>query len=367
MINLLSLLQKISLGVLSILTLGCVDEFDITLENSTPRLVVDGRITNQPGPHLVKLTRSISDSIYIDDRVTGASIFISDDEGNREQLIEIAPGEYWTDPMGIQGITGRTYIVEVTLTNGDVFSSEPETLPESVPIENVYFEWVVKENISSEGISIDVPGMEIYVDTENLNLPGNYYMWEYEGTYEIRTPYTDTIRCWLSDNPVEYLNISQTHDIVGNRVQRQPIEFITEGSKLEFEYSMLVMQLILSQRAYKFWDDVKKFKNNIGSIFDPTPFRIVGNIINNTNPENYALGFFSAVAVTEERIFIQCIDLEGRVSSILDFCQNDASLVDLSICGRNELLENPDMNAPPYCLDCSLLLNSTTVKPDFWP
>ena len=89
-------------------------------------------------------------------------------------------------------------------------------------------------------------------------------------------------------------------------------------------------------------------------------------MININNPENYALGIFTAAGAVEERIFIECSDLQGRMNSILDDCQVDENIVDPAVCGRNENLENPDANTLPYCLDCTALQNSTLDEPDFW-
>lgn len=105
-----------------LLNTACTEKIDLDLKNSTPELVIEGYINDQPGPYYVALTKS---KLYNEDfnfkGVTGAVVVMSDDAGNTDTLMESGiQGLYNTNT--IQGVVGRTYHLEVT-ADGKTFHS----------------------------------------------------------------------------------------------------------------------------------------------------------------------------------------------------------------------------------------------------
>lgn len=101
---------------------ACTEKIDLDLKNSTPELVIEGYINDQPGPYYVALTKS---KLYNEDfnfkGVTGAVVVMSDDAGNTDTLMESGiQGLYNTNT--IQGVVGRTYHLEVT-ADGKTYNS----------------------------------------------------------------------------------------------------------------------------------------------------------------------------------------------------------------------------------------------------
>ena len=92
--------------------IACEKVIDIDLNYTNPRIVVEGYITDQPGPYTVKLTKTAN---YFDvnefDNVSGATVTISDGAGNSEALAEQSPGVY--EATAIQGVSGRTYTLTI--------------------------------------------------------------------------------------------------------------------------------------------------------------------------------------------------------------------------------------------------------------
>lgn len=95
-----------------VLMVACEEATMIDFPESPPVLVIESKITNRPGPYLVKinLSSSFSDSVN-NVPVTDAQIHLSDDLGKREKLTLFQPGIYRSD--AIQGEVGRTYTLEV--------------------------------------------------------------------------------------------------------------------------------------------------------------------------------------------------------------------------------------------------------------
>ena len=338
---------------------SCIDPINVQLENAPERLVMDGFISNLPGPYRVSLSKSFSESTAIDTRISGATKVINDSEGFQEELVEEEQGVYYTIAMGIQGIICRSYWLNITTSSGIQYKTIPETILNPVPIKEFYWENVTKEIIRTTGSTGVEEGVEFYLDVDNPAENRNYFLWDYLGTYLVRSPNaslgSDVRTCYVNDLPVEYLNIKETVSVTGNSFVKHPIIFlITYNFKFELRYSMLVRQMILEENAYKFWDDVLKVTTNVGSIFDPPPFQISGNVVNLSNPIDITLGYFWAAGIAEKRLFINRSEVSSGIFTISESCQ-----VDTPPAG-------PPPPPPPFCFDCTKLNNSSNQKPDFW-
>jgi hypothetical protein len=144
-------------------------------------------------------------------------------------------------------------------------------------------------------------------------------------------------------------------------------------NRLLYGYSLLINQYALSEAAYSYWDQLRINSSEQGGLYEKQPLSIVGNLHNNTNPEQEVLGFFSASSVKSRRLFI------GPVNDLrfdyIEFC----SPAPLGRLGFLEIEpdEYPaylmgDKTGPipvvlsQYCVDCTTL-GGITTKPYFWP
>lgn len=97
---------------------GCQKVINVELNNASPRIVIEGIITDGPGPYSVKISESGS---YFDQSdlppVTGAEVIITDNTGISDTLKEATPGIYITSK--IKGIPGRTYNLKVISGNNE--------------------------------------------------------------------------------------------------------------------------------------------------------------------------------------------------------------------------------------------------------
>ena len=69
---------------------GCQKVINVDLNEAAPRIVIEGLITDEPGPYAVSLTKSGS---YFNQpvlaTVSGATVTITDDAGTTDSLKEI--------------------------------------------------------------------------------------------------------------------------------------------------------------------------------------------------------------------------------------------------------------------------------------
>ena len=100
------------LMVVTLLTSCSEDVITVDLNSVDPQIVIEGRVIEGSGPHVVVITKT-TDYFEPSDfpRVENAGVIISDNAGNSATLVEEEPGLYTTS--GITGVTGRTYTLTV--------------------------------------------------------------------------------------------------------------------------------------------------------------------------------------------------------------------------------------------------------------
>ena len=334
---------------------SCIDPLELDTASNASRLVVDGQITNEPGPYTVRLSISKPYASYADSWdavVTGASVVVADDEGHEEQLTETKPGFYQTSPGGIQGQIGNTYTLRIKTKDGKAYTSVPELLMPVPAIDTIYTEVRRQQVLNTAGNEETAYIVEVYVDAREPGDTKNYYRWQWEGIYRISTQpwdYSEKVRgvrvpmpkdccdvCWVT-SLAGGVNVSDDRLMNGKSIKRRLITQIPVNARtFENKYYIEVAQTSISEAAFDYWSTLQAQTASIGSIQDPPPAIILGNISNVNDPEERVLGFFAAAAVSKKNIFVR----------------------------REDLGVNPGPLVFPD--DCRVLANSTTEKPAFW-
>lgn len=144
---------------------SCEEVIDLPLHESDPLIVIEGKITNLPGPYLVRITRTTD--FYSPGPVppvTGATVFVSDDKGNSWYFTEKRSGYYYNDRF--TGMPGTTY--SLLVESGGMTYRAMSHMPQPVPIDSLDVEYFAGTRFSDPGYYIimyftDPPGK------------GNYY------------------------------------------------------------------------------------------------------------------------------------------------------------------------------------------------
>lgn len=345
---------KSFLFLLIVVATGCVDPFTTKTERITERIVVEGGITNQAPPYSVTLTKTANFSQNLDGiprHISGATIKVCDGEGNCIPFFEVSNGHYQTATNAQRGQIGKTYHLEVTTADGKRIASFPEQLNSSPPILRGYSEYD-PETVLQDGFTV-------YVDTDDPPSERNYYKWETENYY----PYSERF-CFTRfyERNIQY--IASDKNVDGNIISRAPVEVVALSSSSTFVVQ--VYQLAITANAYEFLDRIKKQANTSGSIFDPPPTFLRGNLYNVEDDSDEVLGYFIVAGASR-------IDI----------------VIDRSIPGKTPRSENPLAKEPLYCGDpcdplcasfgggtcgdrpcppeCANLPGKTNIAPDAWP
>jgi uncharacterized protein DUF4249 len=332
---------------------SCVDPVDFSKGDDSTNLVVDGMITNETGPYTVYLTRTTDYNSYYSSvqRVKGAIVMISDDLGNVELLTETyLHGIYKTDPDGIRGLPGRQYKLEIETPDGIHYESDYELLSPVPDIDTIYYERQIIQELDDRSVVQDVDGFQIYIGAKDPEDVKNYYMWSWTGTHEVHTqpwlfmygpPKDCCATCWLSEHTGE-INVYDDVLLGGSQIDHQAVAFIRlkkrNGARhFRGKYHVEVKQFSVTKEAYEYWSSIGIQIGSSGSIFEPPPEAIAGNITNCDSPEDIVFGYFGASSISTKSIFIPASEAPYPPDDILDW---------------------PD--------DCRMMGNSTAFMPSFW-
>lgn len=128
---------KIHIFFFIICILSCKKVITVNLKNATPQIVIQGNITNEPGPYTITISKTVN---YTNDNifppVTGATVTIKDNTANiTDVLTETSPGKYQTNT--IQGVQEHSYTLNVT-AQGKQYTAT-STMPKQIPLDTITF------------------------------------------------------------------------------------------------------------------------------------------------------------------------------------------------------------------------------------
>lgn len=367
--------------------LACVDPYNIAASQYDELLVVDGFISNANRQHQVVLSKTsrINQKEFIPEQ--GAYVRIRDKAGPLITMVEDAAGIYKTPVMS--GVVGNVYSLLITTSEGIEYTSEEVTLRATPPISQVHAEFLSSRPAGPAGIQISL-------DTEDPTNQTHYYRWEYEETYEIKTPYDSKFYwiggnavtdrgvpvndCWASDTSKNIL-VETTIGLQSDKVTSFPIRFVlAESQAMVVKYSILIRQFALSEESYQFWKSLRKINEAQGSLFDIQPGEVHGNMSSITHPEKAVLGYFDASAVTQKRVFYTPDQFAGFVpplyhsscsdNNILKVLAADIGKFMLQYQNSLEILDIATDAPAGYLLlpkpCCNCTDQGTNIKPSFW-
>lgn len=318
---------------MTLLTYACVERFEPEVGDYDSALVVDGLFSNSASPALVTLSRSFPYDEEEASPVSGASVMIEKEQGESHLLEEVEPGVYRTDPSAFVGEIGARYRLRVGMPDGRQFESTWEELKAAPPIREI--RTVAEERIPDDPTLSPVPGMQFYLTTEDAEAKTRYYRWQFEETYQYGLRYPPLLGVefgerpgngedrvyWLTGDEVEggvcwktekstRIIVATTENLTEDVVRDFPLHYVDNTTpRLYLRYSLLTQQYAISESYYEFLRKVQQINQTTGSLFDPIPNEVFGNMRGAEGDDSPVLGYFGVAGVTEERIFVDRFDL----------------------------------------------------------
>ena len=190
-------------------------------------------------------------------------------------------------------------------------------------------------------------------------------------------PDTTIYKCWRSAIS-RSLILGSSARLSQDIISKQPFLLIPAGDRrLSVLYSIYVRQYGLTKEAYEFLEKMRKNTEGTGSIFDPQPSQLKGNIQNVSDPEEVVIGFVSICTVVDKRLFIYNSEVpqwDYRSDCFEARIKNNPDSIDVaqgSGLVPTDVLETFGTAIVYFgvstadCVDCTR--TGTNVKPSFWP
>lgn len=358
-----------------LLILGsCIDPYrPPEIAEPASYLVVNGYFNSTPGTvSTIQLTRTQNlNATKAPIAETRATVSIESKSKAVYALREGTNGNYTL--TGVTPQPGETYRLRIRTSRGVEYFSEYVPVIPTPPIDSVT--WRVEND-----------GVQIRVNTHDPTNNTRHYRWDYESAWEYVAPYFSSLelksnqvvdrvvpiyRCWGSEVSTNIIATNTTR-LSKDVVSQYPIAFIPNTSfKLNIKYSILVRQIGLTSSGFAYYDQLGKITQNIGSLFDPQPSQVTGNIICPANPAELVMGFFRVGTVQTKRIFIRSSQLPNWPNGP-NFSACTVDTMTLAQVRQSQpyiITLNPEtgryMTTSIECVDCRTK-GGVLQKPDFW-
>jgi hypothetical protein len=312
------------------------------IANGEELIVIEGLITNEPGPYKIKITKTLpynqSGALsVIPEPVSNVIVTITDNAGTTEQLTENESGIYYTSPEGIRGEPGKIYLLRLVTPEGFTYQSDSCKMAEPAVLDSVYAEpGVLKtldKNASGAYVETNHYGINLYMDV--VPAQGNDYYFKAE-TVVIKEawhiewrqgrpagpgvpPPSTPVYCWElpPDNNDKNLMSQVASDI--KPLKKRTIGFITSDVPSATDdirdpsslFGAITTTSIYSmtRRMYEISTQLNTQTNPSNSIFDPIPTRIESNITCVNEPSRIVLGYFNVAALARKSQYFYWTDL----------------------------------------------------------
>jgi len=370
-------------GLIAILQYHCVEPFNPEIKEYENLLVVDGIITDESFSATIKLSRTYPYRSIYPNPESNAIVTIYDQKGHIITLTEVEPGKYQSEEEAFEHSSESSYQLVIETSEGEVYESDYQTMKNSPPIDSIICEY---EGESLNESAFPDQKLKFYINSHDERNSTVYYRWEWIETWEFHAPigsnnYITKNVCYDSSIS-KNIYISTTQALSNDVVNRFPLYTINNTTgKLGRRYSLLVRQYALSKELYNFWSNLEKLNENGGTLFDPIPSQVTGNVININNPDEPVLGFFQVCGVSEKRITIDRSQLpDDFITQNTTDCEvfkvlAQYDITPFIISGWNYIdTVDDEYNGVPAkvhrfakrtsCFDCTVL--GTNNKPNYW-
>ncbi len=245
------------IGILALYS--CEEVVDVSLQESEPKLVVEASIfLDKEDPSPTQIIRLTTTAPFFDDQIppaTDAKVLVYDEYGNEFLFFEVDPGIYRTQSFIPEFNT--TYFVEI-IYEDELYTAQ-ETLIATPELEFV-------EQNDNGGFSGNDIELKIYYT--DFPEPDNFYL--------LRFLHND-LSFQIYDD--KFSNGNRTFGFFID-------EELSPGQQVDFEIQGI------SRKFYDYMFILRSQAGTSGGPFQTQPTTVRGNLVNTTDPDNFALGYF---------------------------------------------------------------------------
>ncbi len=259
--------------ILSLLLISCEEVVKVDLEQSEPRLVVEASINWEKGTtgnnQKIRLTTTVPFYAEETEPVTDAAVKITSEDGREFPFAHESGGYYVTNDFRPQ--VGTTY--ELTILYNDEVYTATETMVPVVDIDHI-------EQSKTGGFGGE--DYEIKAFYKDPAGEPNYYLFIFRTDKSTLEVYKD-----------EFTDGNEIFGYFSN-------EDLEAGDEVNIEMAGI------SKAYYQYLFVLRtQIGNSGGGPFETQPATVKGNIVNETNKENFAFGYFRLSQMTNTKYTIE--------------------------------------------------------------
>ncbi len=377
------MLKNCRVAFLLLMMISCKQAYEPpAIKASNHYLVMEGVINTLPDSKTtlqLSRTKNLSDTVQTISE-GAARLQIEGKNGAVYTLQEQTAGQYSIDHLTLNA--SETYRLNIRLSDGSQYFSDYVPVKQTPPVDSIT--WKQDGDVM------------FYANTHDPLNAARYYRWDFTETWQYRSNLlsnfglgvsngriffkdtaTQTSYCWMTKNSTEIL-LSTSTRLSNDVIDHFPINVIEKNAeKMGIRYSTLVRQYALTEDAYKYWEILQKNSQTLGTLFDAQPGQLLSNIHRVDNAAEPVIGYASACAVQQKRIFIDHLQLFDWNPTLPNL---DCGDMDIQRNANDFLAWNYSDTAfgPWYfsgmccikiarndCIDCRRR-GGTNQKPSFW-
>jgi len=265
-------------ALLAVLLSSCSEDvITIDLKDAAPKIVIEGTLSDQGEPCTVRVSKS--GDFYKPSEfppVTGATVTLSDSEGNLETLAENEAGLYLGNSL--LGVEGRTYILTVE-AEGKTYEAV-STLMKAVEIDSLTYYFEDDPDIYNEDYEDMEEGYVFSCHFTYHEIEGNYYRIKLTHNGELLQDIF-LIPDWYEDG--------------------ESVEYEFSNHLFEKNDTIKVELLSIDKAAYDYFSTLNAvlLSVNTGPVFSSIPDNPL------TNFTEGALGYFAAYSVRSQTVVFE--------------------------------------------------------------
>lgn len=339
---------------------------DYQAELDEEYLVVEGMITDNPGPYYITINKALAYSNNLDLRKyktqpeKNAIVIIKTDAGDFS-LHELTnkPGTYATNAADFTGQIGNRYTLYIETQQGEIYESAPMLLAAKPDVKELFAEnaerTVLDESVPGYQRFVTQQGLKLSCDIDNQNASKylkvdmriittsttNYDSVFYPSPSTPEPLFTKSITyyCWkirardpdpniiatsgdttvLQKIPLGFVVQSETYTyadtfkdypeglyIINEEFQmiNGMITTIVHDTSRASYYLVDINAYCIDDESYEYYRNLKNQLTAYTRIFDPIPAQLTGNIKCTSNPQKSIFGIFSAASLMQQQFSV---------------------------------------------------------------
>lgn len=374
--------------LLMALLTGCVSEFSAKLpDTDSGILVFEGNIAGNSELNF-----------YLSKTIPLGSELPEDYNGVQANIVVVGDNGYRSEPAQYLG-TGH-HRLQMGVLEKDVAYGIEIQYNEQTYRSVLEKPWVTPEIDSISWVQPEEYGkVSIRVSTHDESVESRYFLWNYVEDWEIASHYRATYiydpvmkelyedesapyhYCWYNKNGTEILIGSGESSDYSRIVNQQLLEYESSNQKLSLLYRIKLRQMAISKAAHTYYENKRKYNNEMGGLFTPQPTELESNIVCTTNSSLKVIGYVNvAYNTTEKVMYIANGELSipfrqppCELSKLSDLLKEQGgpplSADEAYRAGFRPVMFDPisgDLWSSGECADCRYY-GGTKNKPEGWP